>query len=125
MGGGYDAEWNMLSAASVGAPHLRWRVFLIAYPKQIRRGPTEQVIFKSDGNMGNNIILDRKVTWNGHEIDRQTEKTIRPLDYQSIIHRMDDGISSWMDEINRHGNAVVPQVAQKIGEMILDAVKEK
>lgn len=28
---GYDAEWNCLPAAAVGAPHLRWRVFLIAY----------------------------------------------------------------------------------------------
>lgn len=70
--------------------------------------------------MGNNVIIDSKVAWNGYEINRQTEKTIRPLDYQPIIHRMDDGISSWMDEINRHGNAVVPAVAQKIGEMILE-----
>jgi DNA (cytosine-5)-methyltransferase 1 len=29
---GYDAEWESLSAASVGAPHLRRRVFLVAYP---------------------------------------------------------------------------------------------
>ena len=28
--GGYDAEWDRLSAASVGAPHLRQRVFIIA-----------------------------------------------------------------------------------------------
>ena len=27
---GYDAEWNIVSAASVGAPHLRKRVFIIA-----------------------------------------------------------------------------------------------
>lgn len=28
---GYDAEWEMLSAAAVGAPHLRERVFLVAW----------------------------------------------------------------------------------------------
>jgi DNA (cytosine-5)-methyltransferase 1 len=28
--GGYDAEWDCLSAADVGAPHLRKRVFIIA-----------------------------------------------------------------------------------------------
>lgn len=28
---GYDAEWNIVSAASVGAPHLRKRVFLVAH----------------------------------------------------------------------------------------------
>ena len=29
---GYDAEWQIISAASVGAPHLRERVFIVAYP---------------------------------------------------------------------------------------------
>ena len=28
---GYDAEWGVLSAASVGAPHLRRRLFIIAW----------------------------------------------------------------------------------------------
>ena len=28
---GYDAEWDHLPAAGVGAPHLRYRVFLVAY----------------------------------------------------------------------------------------------
>ena len=30
---GYDAEWQSLPAAAFGAPHLRWRVFLLAYPQ--------------------------------------------------------------------------------------------
>lgn len=30
---GYDAEWQTISAASVGAPHLRERVFIVAYSK--------------------------------------------------------------------------------------------
>lgn len=29
---GYDAEWQTVSAASMGAPHLRKRVFIVAYP---------------------------------------------------------------------------------------------
>src|SRR3990167_2288897 len=29
---GYDAEWTVLSAAQFGAPHLRRRVFIVAYP---------------------------------------------------------------------------------------------
>lgn len=29
---GFDAEWQTISAASVGAPHLRKRVFIVAYP---------------------------------------------------------------------------------------------
>jgi DNA (cytosine-5)-methyltransferase 1 len=33
---GYDAEWEVVSAADVGAPHLRERVWLLAYPKCVR-----------------------------------------------------------------------------------------
>src|SRR5690242_18756815 len=29
---GYDAEWDCVAAAHVGAPHLRFRVFIVAYP---------------------------------------------------------------------------------------------
>jgi len=29
---GYDAEWHVISAADVGAPHLRERVWIVAYP---------------------------------------------------------------------------------------------
>lgn len=29
---GYDAEWDVISAAGVGAPHLRERIFIIAWP---------------------------------------------------------------------------------------------
>jgi DNA-cytosine methyltransferase len=32
---GYDAEWQVLSAEAVGAPHLRKRVWIVAYPKSI------------------------------------------------------------------------------------------
>jgi len=50
---GYDAEWDCLPAAAVGAPHLRYRVFLIAYlaadatingrrPGRSRRSPSER-----------------------------------------------------------------------------------
>ena len=34
---GFDAEWTVLSAAEVGAPHLRRRVFILAYSDRYRR----------------------------------------------------------------------------------------
>lgn len=36
---GYDAEWNCISAADVGAPHLRERIWILAYPKCAERRP--------------------------------------------------------------------------------------
>jgi len=35
---GYDAEWRTISAADVGAPHLRKRIWIVAYPS----GPTDE-----------------------------------------------------------------------------------
>ncbi len=29
---GYDTEWTSVPAAAVGAPHLRWRIFIVGYP---------------------------------------------------------------------------------------------
>jgi DNA (cytosine-5)-methyltransferase 1 len=34
---GYDAEWQSIPAAAVGAPHLRWRVWIVAYASRERR----------------------------------------------------------------------------------------
>lgn len=43
---GYDAEWSIVSAASVGAVHLRERIFIIAYPQgggwECKRGDNPQ-----------------------------------------------------------------------------------
>ena len=33
---GYDAEWNIVSATDVGAPHLRKRIFIVAYSSESR-----------------------------------------------------------------------------------------
>jgi DNA (cytosine-5)-methyltransferase 1 len=33
---GYDAEWKIISAAEVGAPHRRERVWIVAYPQSAR-----------------------------------------------------------------------------------------
>lgn len=44
---GYDAEWQGLRAADAGAPHNRFRVFIVAYPSSRRDGGGYD--FSSDG----------------------------------------------------------------------------
>lgn len=39
---GYDARWQVLSAADFGAPHLRERVILVAYPRSSERERSAQ-----------------------------------------------------------------------------------
>ncbi|MBE9542533.1 MAG: DNA (cytosine-5-)-methyltransferase [Proteobacteria bacterium] len=34
---GYDSEWHIISARSIGAPHLRERIWIVAYPSEQRR----------------------------------------------------------------------------------------
>lgn len=41
----YDAQWQIISAADVGAPHIRERLFLVAYPCE----PSPRNIFGSTG----------------------------------------------------------------------------
>jgi DNA (cytosine-5)-methyltransferase 1 len=48
---GFDAGWGVLSAADVGAPHLRERIWILAYAESIghRKGGEKRNILKEDG----------------------------------------------------------------------------
>ena len=105
---GYDAEWEIIPASSVGAPHRRNRVFIIAYP-----------------NVQSNIPSTDALGWGQPAI----EKTWRPVVWtehcgrsrwaaEPDVPRVDDGISDRVDRVKALGNAVVPQVAEYIGRLI-------
>ena len=109
---GYDAEWRVLSAAQYGAPHLRERVWLLAYPtSQLWNGMSTHGIW-GDGCSGEK--------WKS----RRQDFGILPLgsrweSYQPSICRTDDGLSSRLDRMKSLGNAIVPQIAEALGRMIL------
>jgi DNA (cytosine-5)-methyltransferase 1 len=46
---GYDAEWSMLSAADVGAPHLRQRIFVVAHASGKRAGRIPRDVRQANG----------------------------------------------------------------------------
>lgn len=56
---GYHAQWRVLSAADVGAPHLRERVFIVAYRNSAGRG-----------GLGRSELLNRKRTAFRYDADR-------------------------------------------------------
>ena len=118
---GNDAEWDCISACECGAPHTRQRVFILGYANSIfmsfplfaRYG--EESIARN--KMAQKWGEDRQVS----EMGAKASKGIRgDKEWLSEpqIPRMVNGIPSELDEIKCLGNAVVPQVAQKIGEMI-------
>ena len=60
---GYDTEWESIPAAAVGAPHLRWRVFILAHAHgdRVRQQPVSE-----PGSEGQAVaVLDRPVADTG------------------------------------------------------------
>lgn len=117
---GYDAEWQVLPSAMFGAPHLRERVFVVAYPMRKRGEPSKQAIFTQNGNMGNMLKLDSIVDWCGKRINRETIKAEREIHIQSGVCRMDDGVAEWVDRLGCCGNGIVPHCTYFIGRLIME-----
>jgi DNA (cytosine-5)-methyltransferase 1 len=111
---GYDAEWDCISAASVGAPHKRERIWIVAYPCDDRLQDRLYQQSASVRNVGNHTNADandqREDTW----ADWQTVAASGMLHSQPGVCRMADGLPGWLDRIACLGNAIVPQVAAKL-----------
>lgn len=176
---GFDAEWDCVPAAAVGAPHRRDRVFLVAYPnRDSLRPPTEpqfgggspavakqhgpqRLVADSDGQRlpqrsephgqpeqpefeasqrddfgGRDAAL---ADTNGSGLER------RVLDWQRArqwlvgsrmralegiwsaepdVGRVAHGVPARVDRLRCLGNAVVPQVAELIGRLIVAHAQE-
>lgn len=99
----YDAEWHCVQAAAVGAPHIRDRIWIIAYPSSKHREASEgkgRVVFKT---------LPSSI------------RRIHKWEAEPSVCRVDDGLSANVDKrIKSLGNAIVPQVVVPI----MQAIKE-
>lgn len=114
--GGYDAEWQVLSAGSFGAPHLRERLFLVAYPSSER---LQGRIFQRG------VRIEPKTT----SAKLGNEDITCGIEWaRNLSHiRMGDGIPSRLvrQRVMSLGNAVVPQVAEWIGRRIIEVEKRR
>lgn len=175
---GYDAEWESIPAAAVGAPHLRYRIFIVAYPDS-ERGRASAFSFQGlcdppelgddgkaktlahatssrfeEGGCDTGGPVRNEARWSepqrrGNEVadtrsgdverngaTREQESTIRQSDVptegrQSLVSgwghwatepavdRVANGVPARVDRIKALGNAVVPQVAEWIGQRIM------
>lgn len=123
--GGYDAEWQCIPAAAVGAPHIRDRVWILAYPRRELRDVRQG--FMADGRC---IVLptgDDRDTTERRE-DRELIALVPgidprvPADWWRAQSRMDrsvDGLPNRAQRVAALGNAVVPQIPEMIGRAIL------
>jgi DNA (cytosine-5)-methyltransferase 1 len=176
---GYDAEWQIISANSVGAPHLRERIIILAYPNSGRQQERQSeakpnVEFSRSSESSPNTIRELANTssigclhrqpqiftaerWlnalsligsgctnvanatqqhsNGepnHSGDSKRPETLSQSrdsgwpqatsnwQTEPDVGRVANGVPSRVDRLRGLGNAVVPQVAELIGRMVID-----
>lgn len=115
----YDAEWQVLPAAAFGAPHLRDRVFLVAYPHKSRWTPVLRHDIATSVKAYPGWPTDHLDT-PGAYLEAMEERLREPA-----LLRSYDGISDGVDRLERLGNAVVPQVAEFVGRCIVAAEAER
>lgn len=129
---GYESTAVALSAADVGAPHLRRRIFVIAYPKRFA------VRFESRWSQwarGENSLQltgygQARPTPNTDSQGQLQPQGRKPQSWhrtrdggwwtpESPVSRMGHGISNRVDRERTLGNAVVPACSYIIGKAIL------
>lgn len=70
---GYDAEWDCLPAAAFGAPHLRARIFILAYPDRGQRLGPDDTVFA-----GRSAVAGRGALANANGRDGESGEVARP-----------------------------------------------
>jgi len=143
---GYDAEWQIISARDQGAPHLRRRVFIVAYSGKARSRSTESIC---PGRLSTYESIDqladsakayskdqpRNTEFMGskqrskcrysedHRINERNywEENPAPSPFCSV----DDGVSNRLDRLRALGNAIVPQCAELIGRCINEKIHQE
>lgn len=132
---GYDAEWRIVSAASVGANHRRDRVIIVAYPSGSRlqnKQQPERIKTPHSWIGGSSAYMadtgsERRIHPR-HEIF-STETRQQALAELAIgswwatepdVGRVANGVPNRVDRLRGLGNAVVPQVAEVIGRLVVE-----
>jgi DNA (cytosine-5)-methyltransferase 1 len=141
---GYDAEWENIPAAALGAPHRRERVWIVAYPSQVDdaklecfhgsrqdRQPCEYGAVLADAerrawetfNQGRILAKPHCEGSAGGLADGSVFGN-RQWDIEPDVGRVADGVPNRAQRLAALGNAVVPQIPELIGRAILAALQD-
>ena len=112
---GYDAEWRVISAAGLGAPHRRDRLIIVAYPNECKLGNDN----KRRNDQG--TFTARREVFFAHSASGSTRGTNSHWVFEPNVGRVANGVSNRVDRLRGLGNAVVPQVAEYVGRLIVNA----
>jgi DNA (cytosine-5)-methyltransferase 1 len=134
---GYDAEWHVIPASAVGAPHRRDRVWIVAYAND-QGQPDVPVNDESRGGVpelaGGDVPDADSGLWQrdvgfweqvaqprcGEEqLERGRDRGREWWATEPDVGRVAHGVPSRVDRLRCLGNAVVPQIVEIIGRLIL------
>ncbi len=147
---GYDAEWHCIPASSVGAPHRRDRVWIVAYPNgddgrgrdsteshrgkarlELGGGGQRQFIQSADTDVAytdskrgcgrDSERQDAKDAWQSPIVTRKNARRVGAWDIEPDVGRVANGVPARSHRLKCLGNAVVPAIPQFIGECIWDS----
>lgn len=147
---GYDAEWESIPASAVGAPHLRYRVWIVAHTRSVGQGRAsalgspgvarvrpQEAGPEPDGAGSRSLayatVTERRaaqpqgVAAAGRRAPEPGERGSGggPIgDWWAAepdVGRVAHGVPARVDRLRALGNAVVPQVVEFIGRRILEA----
>lgn len=153
---GYDAEWEIIQASDVGAPHKRARVWIVAYPRckhgekgdakkletdTPERSHSELHIKSSSERQPKKMANSNEKRLQRGTIVEETHGSGKNIEKQSAgcgklrkwenwatepkLGRVADGIPDRSHRLKCLGNALVPQIAELIGEMIMNREKKR
>lgn len=85
---GFDAKWGVVSAADVGAPHRRDRIWIVAYSTSVAgdewRAESERQLGQAGFANGGNDVADANLR---DGLTFSTERGIKPEKIDSVIER--------------------------------------
>lgn len=113
---GYRARVGTVSACSVGAPHMRSRVFILAHTMRV--GCHEG---------GNQHRACRRSETPAQARQRRLSAAERPTGWETEppLARVANGVPNGVDRIKALGNSVVPRAAEEIGRLIMAHATER
>jgi DNA (cytosine-5)-methyltransferase 1 len=138
---GYDLQWDCIPAAAVGAPHRRDRWFGVAHAQSERpgqgrswrpagtraNGQAEWAETLADaisvaGKTSNTCRMLGRTTTSGRvfRTDRRRSGLGQHWATEPAVGRVAHGIPARVDRLRALGNAVVPQVAERVGRLIVE-----
>jgi DNA (cytosine-5)-methyltransferase 1 len=96
---GFDAAWTVLSAADVGAPHIRERIWICAHSNSVGWGRRSEEFRARNNLFQSSGLVGKSGAW------KET------AEQKARILGMDDGVAAGMDRLKATGNGQVPRVA--------------